>query len=206
MKRITKWYMCIDCKIVTALIKYLIIGKLTRRRYIVVDGDNNQLLCVYCYTCLVKHMLCSMLMCSKLVTCYLLQPLCVAVIVWRWLATTHFEPTDARAAFPCFDEPQLKANFTMSLVREPQQIALFNTEKIGEEGFENGRLRVDHFATTVKMSTYLVAFVVCDYANKTKLTNNGIRVCKFWCFFKYLTVVNSLTVTVCVLTNIMIIT
>jgi len=100
------------------------------------------------------------------------------------LATTHFEPTDARAAFPCFDEPHLKANFTLSLVREPQQIALFNTEKIGEETYTNdGRLRVDHFATTVKMSTYLVAFVVCDFANKTELTKKGIRVCKFLVFF-----------------------
>jgi len=99
------------------------------------------------------------------------------------LATTHFEPTDARAAFPCFDEPHLKANFTLSLVREPHQIALFNTEKIGDESYENGRLRVDHFATTVQMSTYLVAFVVCDFANKTELTKNGTRVCKFLMFF-----------------------
>jgi len=73
----------------------------------------------------------------------------------------------------------MKANFTMSLVREPHQIALFNTEKISEENFENGHLRIDHFATTVKMSTYLVAFVVCDYASKTKLTKSGIQVCQF---------------------------
>jgi len=71
----------------------------------------------------------------------------------------------------------LKANYTMSLVREPHHIALFNTEKVKEESFENGPLRVDHFATSVKMSTYLVAFVVCDFANNTKLTKSGTRVC-----------------------------
>jgi glutamyl aminopeptidase len=94
----------------------------------------------------------------------------------RWLATTHFEPTDARAAFPCFDEPELKANFSLSIVREPHQRALFNTEKIGERDFERGRLKVDKFATTVMMSTYLVAFVVCDFANNTAVTSSGIQV------------------------------
>lgn len=45
----------------------------------------------------------------------------------RFLATTHFEPTYARSAFPCFDEPQLKARFRMSIFRDRFHIALFNT-------------------------------------------------------------------------------
>ena len=44
----------------------------------------------------------------------------------RSIATTHFEPTDARNAFPCFDEPHMKANFSISIVRDPDHITLFN--------------------------------------------------------------------------------
>lgn len=54
----------------------------------------------------------------------------------RYLATTHFEPTYARAAFPCFDEPHFKARFKMSIFRDRFHIALFNmpvvtTEDVG---------------------------------------------------------------------------
>ena len=44
----------------------------------------------------------------------------------RRLATTHFEPTYARRAFPCFDEPQLKAEFTVTITHERALTALFN--------------------------------------------------------------------------------
>lgn len=58
----------------------------------------------------------------------------------RYLATTHFEPTYARAAFPCFDEPNFKAKFKMSIFRDRFHIALFNTPVIKSEdvGFYMG--------------------------------------------------------------------
>lgn len=101
--------------------------------------------------------------------------LCINI---RWLATTHFEATDARTAFPCFDEPLLKANFTLRMVRDRDYISLFNTEKIDEKDYP-GNLKLDQFATSVTMSTYLVAFVVCDFKKKSGTTKSGIVVRMF---------------------------
>ncbi|XP_074661085.1 glutamyl aminopeptidase-like isoform X2 [Tubulanus polymorphus] len=103
----------------------------------------------------------------------------------RYLATTHFEPTDARAAFPCFDEPSLKATFKLSMVRDKKHIALFNMPKSSTEPYKRDTtgsataaadLEVDHFETSEKMSTYLVAFVVCDYAHLTTTTKSNVKV------------------------------
>jgi puromycin-sensitive aminopeptidase len=77
---------------------------------------------------------------------------------WRPLAATQFEATDARRAFPCWDEPAFKAVFATTLVIDPSLQAVSNTAVV-EDTREGGKRRV-RFADTIPMSTYLVAFVV----------------------------------------------
>lgn len=75
------------------------------------------------------------------------------------LATTQFEATHARKAFPCWDEPILKATFDIELVVDADHQAIANSAEINRTSLDDGRHLVS-FATTMKMSTYLVAFVV----------------------------------------------
>jgi puromycin-sensitive aminopeptidase len=75
------------------------------------------------------------------------------------IATTQFEATDARRAFPCWDEPDLKAIFGVTLDIDPDLAAFSNASEISRSTLDDGRLAVQ-FADTMKMSTYLVAFVV----------------------------------------------
>ncbi len=74
------------------------------------------------------------------------------------LAATQFEATDARRAFPCWDEPDFKAVFATTLVIDPQFTAISNTSVVSES-VEHSK-KVMRFSDTIKMSTYLVAFVV----------------------------------------------
>ncbi len=74
------------------------------------------------------------------------------------LAATQFEATDARRAFPCWDEPDFKAVFATTLVIDPHLTAISNTS-VRSESVESNKKQV-RFADTIKMSTYLVAFVV----------------------------------------------
>ena len=74
------------------------------------------------------------------------------------LAATQFEATDARRAFPCWDEPHFKAVFAVTLAIDPALTAISNT-RIVDDRLEGGT-RVVRFAESMKMSTYLVAFIV----------------------------------------------
>ena len=75
------------------------------------------------------------------------------------IATTQFESTDARRAFPCWDEPALKATYQVTLVIPEDAAAFSNTAEVSSRPAGDGRREVS-FAETMVMSTYLVAFVV----------------------------------------------
>ncbi|XP_045551314.1 endoplasmic reticulum aminopeptidase 1b [Salmo salar] len=93
----------------------------------------------------------------------------------RFMASTQFEATSARAAFPCFDEPAFKANFTIQIRRESRHIALSNMPKVKTVELPGGVLE-DHFDTSVRMSTYLVAFIVSDFQSVSKTTSHGVKI------------------------------
>jgi len=90
------------------------------------------------------------------------------------IATTQFEPVAARSTFPCFDEPSFKAVFTLSIVRDANFIALFNTPLKETQNYND--LKIDIFQPTPLMSTYLVAFIISQFHKTTCSTTNGIQI------------------------------
>ncbi|KAI9668236.1 MAG: Aminopeptidase 2 mitochondrial [Bathelium mastoideum] len=95
----------------------------------------------------------------------------------QWIATSQMEATDARRAFPCWDEPALKARFTVTLIADKHLTCLSNMDEASATEVDSamsGGKRVAHkFNTSPLMSTYLLAFIVGELKS---IETNDFRV------------------------------
>ena len=95
----------------------------------------------------------------------------------REYAVTQFEGTYARMMFPCFDEPDFKATFDLSVEADDGDTAISNGHIVKDEPLGDHRHRIT-FSTSPKMSTYLVALGIGDWQCLSGTADGiPIRVC-----------------------------
>ena len=95
--------------------------------------------------------------------------------VTHTIATTQFENSDARRAFPCWDEPSFKATYQVNLTVPSHLAAYSNAPVTSDVDLGNGQRTVS-FATTMVMSTYLVAFVIGAFEETAERVVDGVAI------------------------------
>ncbi|XP_073838653.1 aminopeptidase N-like [Musca autumnalis] len=99
----------------------------------------------------------------------------------RWLSATKFEPGHAREAFPCLDEPNYKANFTIWLGHHKTMKALSNMPLEKQVPLDNMPDFVwSIFEESPPMSTYLVAYTINDFNYKEIIVGSSNITLRTW--------------------------
>ncbi|XP_057378962.1 glutamyl aminopeptidase-like [Daphnia carinata] len=97
----------------------------------------------------------------------------------RTIATSKFEPTYARRAFPCLDEPSYKSTFGVTLVRPKGDgyVSYSNMPEMSvEDDVPSTGLTTVKFQKSVEMVTYLACFIVCDFKERLGHTKRGVPI------------------------------
>ncbi len=97
----------------------------------------------------------------------------------RWGGVTTMQPTYARIVTPCFDEPEFKALFDVTIRHRSDMTALSNGIELSitDLGGDMSGWKETVFKTTPLMSTYLLAFTVNHFVSMNATTDTGTLVC-----------------------------
>ncbi|XP_046329415.2 aminopeptidase N-like [Haliotis rufescens] len=92
----------------------------------------------------------------------------------QYFAVSQFQPSKARQAIPCFDEPRYKTTFNITLVRKVGNYTSWSNTDIIRQDPRGDNYVADVYETTPKMSIYILAFAVVNYDYMENVTSTGV--------------------------------